>query len=145
MGRFNLELPWNTQRVSKGNAHLSPPSDYLTPHPHRLKRLFIVIDPIAGIKDTDKQIMKILDQQPLSYQVVLTKRDRMTDEAFNKAKAEIEQYLVKHAICCYPELLSTGMRRKSKSKAKDEARYEDDITRVRWSILKAAGIKPKGA
>lgn len=124
---------------------MSPPSDYLTPHPHRLKRLFIVIDPIAGIKDTDKQIMKILDQQPLSYQIVLTKRDRMTDEAFNKAKAEIEQYLVKHAICCYPELLSTGMRRKSKSKAKDEARYEDDITRVRWSILKAAGIKPKGA
>ncbi|KAI9261668.1 P-loop containing nucleoside triphosphate hydrolase protein [Phascolomyces articulosus] len=103
----------------------------------QLKRLFIVIDPVAGIKETDKQIMQILDQQPLSYQVILTKRDRLSEEAFQKSKSTIEQYLVENAICCYPEILATGKRRKSKKDNLEQ--LTQDITRVQWAILTATG------
>ncbi|KAI9492630.1 P-loop containing nucleoside triphosphate hydrolase protein [Zychaea mexicana] len=106
----------------------------------QLKRLYIIIDPVAGIKETDKQIMQILDQQPLSYQVILTKRDRLTDEAFQKSKSQIERYLVEHAICCYPEILTTGKRRKSK---KDQVgQMAQDIARIQWSVMTAAGVTP---
>ena len=104
----------------------------------RLKRLFIIIDPVAGIKETDKQIMQILDQQPLTYQVILTKRDRLSKDAFEKSKGDIESYLVKHAICCYPELLATGKRRKSQKNSAEQT--GEDIKRVQWAIMTAAGI-----
>ncbi|KAI9310611.1 P-loop containing nucleoside triphosphate hydrolase protein [Dichotomocladium elegans] len=102
-----------------------------------LKRLFIVVDPTAGIKESDKQIMQLLDQQPLSYQVILTKRDRLSGQAFDQSRAEIESYLARHAICCYPEMLATGKRRRSK---KNEDQVAEDLAHVRWSVMKAAGI-----
>lgn len=105
----------------------------------RLKRLFILVDASAGLKETDRQLMQMLDDQPLSYQVVLTKRDRLTADAFDKARDEIEQYLVKNAVCCYPQLLATGKRRKAKNHV-DQA--EEDITSVRWAVMAAASIKP---
>ncbi|KAG2221063.1 hypothetical protein INT45_009721 [Circinella minor] len=104
----------------------------------QLKRLFIIIDPIAGLKETDKQIMQILDQQPLSYQIILTKRDRLSKEAFEKSKSVIEEYLVNHAICCYPEILVTGKRRKSQKNSLEQ--ITQDIIRVQWTIMTATGI-----
>ncbi|KAI8371054.1 hypothetical protein BD560DRAFT_299903, partial [Blakeslea trispora] len=55
--------------------------DYLRTR-QQLKRLFVLVDPTAGLKDTDRQLMDMLDQQALSYQVILTKRDKLSKEAF---------------------------------------------------------------
>ena len=82
--------------------------------------------------------MEILDQQPLSYQVVLTKRDRLSKEAFEKSKSSIEDYLVNNAICCYPEILVTGKRRKSQKDSLEQT--AQDITRVRWAVMSATGV-----
>ena len=96
------------------------------------------MDPTAGLKDTDRQLMEMLDQQALSYQVILTKRDKLSKEAFNRSSRDIEQYLVKHAICCYPELLITGKRRTSKINDNDDITQE--MTRVKWAVVQATGI-----
>ncbi|KAI8990182.1 P-loop containing nucleoside triphosphate hydrolase protein [Pilobolus umbonatus] len=111
--------------------------DYLDSR-KQLKRLFVLIDPVAGIKETDKQIMVHLDQQAISYQVILTKRDKLSIEKFNDSKSVIERYLIDHAICCYPQLLSTGKRRKSKLNHNDT--IEEEMIKVKWAIINAAGL-----
>jgi GTP-binding protein len=98
----------------------------------------MLIDPVAGLKETDKQLMSHLDKQALSYQVILTKRDRLSKEAFATSKSEIEKYLVENAICCYPHLLTTGKRRSSKFNDNDVV--ADEMAKVKWAIVNATGI-----
>lgn len=104
----------------------------------RLKRLFLLVDPVAGLKETDKQLMSHLDKQALSYQVILTKRDRLSQEAFQTSKSSIEEYLIEHAICCYPQVLVTGKRRTGKSN--DNDMVADEMSKVKWAIVSATGI-----
>ncbi|OAC98883.1 hypothetical protein MUCCIDRAFT_115129 [Mucor lusitanicus CBS 277.49] len=104
----------------------------------QLKRLFMLIDPVAGLKETDMQLMSHLDKQALSYQVILTKRDRLSKEAFAASKAEIEKYLVENAICCYPQLLVTGKQRSSKFN--DNEVVANEMAKVKWAIVNATGI-----
>ena len=42
-----------------------------------LRRVFLLIDSRHGIKDIDREIMKLLDESAVSYQVVLTKLDKI--------------------------------------------------------------------
>ncbi|GAA5797044.1 GTP-binding protein YsxC [Helicostylum pulchrum] len=104
----------------------------------QLKRLFLLLDPVAGLKETDQQLMSHLDKQALSYQVILTKRDRLSQEAFKESRLAIEKYLVEHAICCYPQVLVTGKRRTSKSN--DNAMVAEEMSKVKWAIVNATGI-----
>lgn len=85
-------------------------------------------------------LMSHLDQQALSYQVILTKRDKLSTEKFLTSKETIEKYLIENAICCYPQLLITGKIRKSK--INDNDNIVKEMTRVKWAILNAAGIQP---
>ncbi|KAG2233449.1 hypothetical protein INT48_008855 [Thamnidium elegans] len=101
----------------------------------QLKRLFLLLDPVAGLKETDQQLMSHLDKQALSYQVILTKRDRLSQEAFKESRLAIEKYLVEHAICCYPQVLVTGKRRTSKSN--DNAMVAEEMSKVKWAIVNA--------
>lgn len=99
----------------------------------------MLVDPVAGLKETDKQLMSHLDQQALSYQVILTKRDRLSQDAFQTSKLSIEKYLIEHAICCYPQVLVTGKRRTSKSNDNDTV--ADEMAKVKWAIVNATGIE----
>ncbi|KAF7726681.1 hypothetical protein EC973_008555 [Apophysomyces ossiformis] len=105
----------------------------------QLRRLFILVDPTAGLKETDRQLMTYLDEHGLSYQIILTKRDKLTEAAFEKSKASIEKSLVESAMCCYPHILTIGKRRRSKN---NETQVANDVAHVRWSILNAAGLLP---
>ncbi|RKP24684.1 hypothetical protein SYNPS1DRAFT_5709, partial [Syncephalis pseudoplumigaleata] len=42
-----------------------------------LKRVYLLIDVRRGLMPTDKEIIAILDQIPVSYQVVFTKLDKV--------------------------------------------------------------------
>jgi GTP-binding protein len=42
-----------------------------------LKRTFVLIDSRHGIKDVDREIMKMLDAAAVSYRIVLTKTDKI--------------------------------------------------------------------
>ncbi|KAF9414846.1 hypothetical protein BGZ94_000266 [Podila epigama] len=78
-----------------------------------LRRIYILVDPSHGLKESDQQIMKILDNSGLSYQVVLTKIDRLSKTRYRAAKAEIEATLVKDAICCFPQVLGVSSKDKN--------------------------------
>ncbi|KAI8074485.1 EngB protein [Gongronella butleri] len=109
--------------------------DYLA-NRQQLRRLFVLVDPTAGLKEWDKMLFDYLDERGLSYQLILTKRDRLSPTAFDKAKQEIEQSMLK-SVSCYPQLLYAGMPRKKNVDA-----AASDLSILRWTILQATGITP---
>ncbi|KAG0330069.1 hypothetical protein BGZ99_008792 [Dissophora globulifera] len=93
-----------------------------------LRRIYILVDPSHGLKDSDLQIMKLLDGSGLSYQVVLTKMDRLSRTKYGSSKAEIEAQLVKDAICCFPMVLGVS------------SRTRDGLDELRAAIVKASQL-----
>ncbi|GJJ73000.1 GTP-binding protein [Entomortierella parvispora] len=93
-----------------------------------LKRIYILVDPSHGLKESDSQIMKLLDGSGLSYQVVLTKVDRLSPTKYTAAKAEVEAALVEDAICCFPMVLGVSSKTK------------DGLDELRAAIIKAGQL-----
>jgi len=53
----------------------------------KLRRVFLLIDAYVGPKDTDKDMMDVLDLAGIAYQIILTKTDKIKD--FNVLKASL--------------------------------------------------------
>lgn len=70
-----------------------------------LRRLMLLIDARHGIKDSDRDLMKMLDAAAVSYQGVLTKIDKADD--LEAMKAEVAAELAKH-VAAHPVLLATS-------------------------------------
>ena len=49
-----------------------------------LKRVFVLIDSRHGIKQSDKEIFDLLDKAAVTYQLVLTKTDKITSKELEK-------------------------------------------------------------
>ena len=73
--------------------------DYLRGRP-TLQCVFVLVDSRHGLKDSDREIMEMLDSAAVPYRVVLTKADKK-DSGTDKAKAEVEVALKKFAAA-YP-------------------------------------------
>lgn len=72
-----------------------------------LLRVFVLIDARHGIKDTDEEILELLDTAAVSYQVVLTKADKINRTALEKVTAETKAAIAKHPAA-YPEIIATS-------------------------------------
>ena len=82
--------------------------DYLKGR-RELKRVFLLIDARHGIKPSDQETMKLLDEAAVSYQVVLTKADKPKAPHLAAVQAKVAEALAKHAAA-YPDLLTTSAR-----------------------------------
>lgn len=56
----------------------------------QLQRLFLLVDSRRGLRDNDLEIMKILDNYAVLYQIVLTKIDEIKKEEFEKVLNSIK-------------------------------------------------------
>ena len=74
-----------------------------------LKRVFLLIDARHGIKPNDREIMTLMDEAAVSYQVVLTKADKPKATELDLVKAKVAEELAKHPAA-YPIILSTSAR-----------------------------------
>lgn len=72
-----------------------------------LRCCFILVDSRHGLKDSDKELMTMLDEAAVSYRIVLTKTDKIKDQALLQVTKDIEAELKKHAAA-YPEILGTS-------------------------------------
>ena len=72
-----------------------------------LKRVYVLIDSRHGIKKNDEEVLKLLDKAAVSYQIVLTKADKIKPPALVKLEAETLTAIAKHPAA-YPEILSTS-------------------------------------
>lgn len=90
----------------KVNAWTRLVKDYLRGRPN-LRRIMLLIDSRHGLKDNDREIMKMLDTSAVNYQIVLTKLDKLKvverDKAIEKAKADAKTF-----IACHPVILATS-------------------------------------
>jgi GTP-binding protein len=72
-----------------------------------LKRVYVLIDSRHGIKKNDEDVLKLLDLAAVSYQVVLTKTDKIKAAELEALKVETLAKLAKHPAS-YPEILATS-------------------------------------
>lgn len=61
-----------------------------------LRCLFLLIDARHGIKDTDIELMKLMDEAAVSYRIVMTKTDKVKDEEQVKLEKKTLEILQKH-------------------------------------------------
>ncbi|MBF9037705.1 MAG: ribosome biogenesis GTP-binding protein YihA/YsxC [Proteobacteria bacterium] len=72
-----------------------------------LRRAFVLIDTRHGIKAVDDEIMTLLDQSAVTFQVVMTKADKVKEAERDRILAQVRKALSKHPAA-YPELLMTS-------------------------------------
>jgi GTP-binding protein len=72
-----------------------------------LKRVYVLIDARHGVKAIDGEVMDLLDRAAVSYQIVLTKADKIKPPA---VEALLAQTLatIKKRPAAYPEVLATS-------------------------------------
>ncbi len=68
---------------------------YLRGRPN-LRRVFLMIDSRHGFKKDDLEIMKMLDESAVAYQIVLTKIDKITAKELENTKANVLNELKNH-------------------------------------------------
>jgi GTP-binding protein len=109
-GRFTLvDLPgYGFARVSKSTKEIwqDLASAYLRGRP-TLKRVCLLIDSRHGVKDSDHETMKNLDKAAVSYQLVLTKTDRLRPADVPRAIAAAAAAIRKHGAA-HPDVLPTS-------------------------------------
>ncbi len=81
---------------------------YLAGRP-ALRRTLLLIDARHGIKDVDREIMAILDRAAVSYQVVLTKADKITAAELAERTADVEAEVRRHPAA-HPEVIASSAR-----------------------------------
>ncbi len=72
-----------------------------------LKRAFLLIDSRHGLKDPDRAVMAMLDEAAVSYQIVLTKTDKLTAAAIAKVEAETVAGIAKRPAA-FPRVLAVS-------------------------------------
>jgi GTP-binding protein len=73
----------------------------------RLKRVYLLIDARHGIKKNDEEVMDLLDRAAVSYQLVLTKADKIKPPAAAKLVEETAKRIVRRPAA-YPLVLATS-------------------------------------
>jgi GTP-binding protein len=79
---------------------------YLSGRP-TLRRAFVLIDARHGIKSVDEEIMQLLDKSAVTFQVVLTKADKIKLSDHEKLLAQVRGKLAKHPAA-FPEIVMTS-------------------------------------
>ena len=72
-----------------------------------LKRVFLLIDGRHGIKAEDERTMKLLDEAAVSYQLVLTKADKISPRALAVVREATAHAAARHPAA-YPLVLATS-------------------------------------
>ena len=79
---------------------------YLAGRP-TLRRVFLLVDGRHGIKAADEEIMALLDRSAVTFQVVLTKADKMGAAALADVVEAVKTALAKHPAA-FPEIVVTS-------------------------------------
>ena len=90
-----------------------------------LKRALVLVDARHGLKDVDRDVMKMLDDAAVSYHLVLTKADKVKPTELAKTLEAIQAEAAKHPAA-HPLILPTS------------SETGNGISELRTAILEAA-------
>ncbi len=99
--------------------------DYLRGRPN-LRRVYLLIDSRHGIKPNDERVLAVLDQSAVSYQLVLTKTDKLKD----------------HELAAAIESATLGIARRAAAHPKVLATSAHTRAGIDWLQAEIAGLKP---
>ncbi|GEQ97720.1 putative GTP-binding protein EngB [Iodidimonas gelatinilytica] len=91
---------------SKVQAWTGTIRDYLRGR-QPLQRVMVLVDSRHGLKDNDREIMKMLDDAAVSYQIVLTKLDKLKTPAQARIHKEVTQE-ARRFVACHPRVHATS-------------------------------------
>ena len=72
-----------------------------------LARVYVLVDARHGLMAADDEILRTLDQAAVSYQIVLTKTDRLAAADLSARLTSVEKSLARHPAA-YPAVLATA-------------------------------------
>ncbi|WP_113911133.1 ribosome biogenesis GTP-binding protein YihA/YsxC [Roseovarius dicentrarchi] len=72
-----------------------------------LRRAFVLIDTRHGVKPVDHEIMSLLDSAAVTFQVVLTKADKLRGTALDEILAQVRGEIARHPAA-FPEMILTS-------------------------------------
>ena len=72
-----------------------------------LRRAFVLIDMRHGVKSVDDEILTLLDRSAVTFQVVLTKADKVNKATREATIAQVQSALAKHPAA-FPEIIVTS-------------------------------------
>ncbi|MBY6218715.1 ribosome biogenesis GTP-binding protein YihA/YsxC [Qipengyuania aquimaris] len=72
-----------------------------------LVRNLVLVDSRHGLKDVDREMMKMLDEAAVGYRIVLTKADKIKASELAKTVAAVEAEAKKH-VAAYPHIHVTS-------------------------------------
>lgn len=72
-----------------------------------LRRVFVLIDSRHGVKTVDEEILSRLNKSAVTFQVVLTKTDKIKVAELDKVVAQVSAALSKHPAA-FPEIVLTS-------------------------------------
>lgn len=72
-----------------------------------LRRVFLLIDARHGLKANDHEVMDMLDEAAVSYQIVLTKTDKLKTGEIDIRLEEVRDALRKH-VAAHPRIVATS-------------------------------------
>jgi len=73
-----------------------------------LKRVFLLIDSRHGIKKVDLEVMEMLDKAAVTYQIVLTKTDKINANELEKVLENAKLEIKKHAAAYTKPLVTSS-------------------------------------
>lgn len=77
----------------------------------QLRRVFLLIDARHGVMKNDQNIMRMLDKAAVTYQVVLTKTDKVP-AVLLPSKVRSAHTAGHRHVACYPQVLATSAQKK---------------------------------
>ncbi|WP_068877180.1 MULTISPECIES: ribosome biogenesis GTP-binding protein YihA/YsxC [unclassified Phenylobacterium] len=104
-----VDLPgYGFAKVSRGekNKFQNLGRAYLRGRPN-LKRAYLLIDSRHGLKDVDLEAMEAFDLAAVSYQIVLTKADKLKPRDVAQIRAETARKIAKRPAA-FPRVLATS-------------------------------------
>ncbi|GAA0308789.1 ribosome biogenesis GTP-binding protein YihA/YsxC [Rhodovulum strictum] len=72
-----------------------------------LRRAFVLIDTRHGVKAVDEEILRLLDGAAVTFQVVMTKADKVKDKDREKVLDQVRGALARHPAA-FPEIVLTS-------------------------------------
>jgi len=72
-----------------------------------LKRVYVLIDARHGIKKNDEEVLSLLDKAAVSYQIVLTKTDKIKAPGLARL-LDITAETIRKRPAAFPEVLATS-------------------------------------
>ena len=76
-----------------------------------LRRVFLLIDSRHGLKDSDLELMAMLDETAVTYQLILTKTDKLKKGQLDKVLSKTQAAIAKRPAA-FPQIINTSSETK---------------------------------